>query len=291
VGGPPCVTFSVGGLRKGLQHETGQLYEEYVRVLRQAQPSAFIFENVKGLLTAPGESGEAGGAFASILRELEASGYALTWRLVDAADYGVPQHRHRVFVIGRKGSDPLSFPEATHARVDRVGMLGLLGFEEPWRTVQDAIADLPSAVKPGETPALANHITRSYSAEVIESFAATPPGKRNPKYKRDRLKWDEPAKAVRAQGKWKSNGSGQKNSSHQSLHPEEHRQLTVRESARVQTFPDWYEFDPTFVNGYRVVGDAVPPLLARVIAESIRAQMFADAPAESTAVEALAVAG
>ena len=139
---------------------------------------------------------------------------------------------------------------------------------------------MPPAAKPGEVPPVANHVARTYSPEVVDSFAATPQGKRNPKYKRDRLRWDEPAKAVRAQGKPKSDGSGQKNSSHQSIHPEEHRQITVREAARIQTFPDWYVLDSTFVNGYRVVGDAVPPRLACAIASAIRQQVFSDAAEE-----------
>ena len=108
----------------------------------------------------------------------------------------------------------------------------------------------------------------------MESLEQTPPGKRNPRYKRDRLLWDAPAKTIRAQGKLKSNGSGQRNSSHQSIHPREHRQITVREAARIQTFPDWYEFDRTFVNGYRIIGDAVPPQLGTELASAMRAELL-----------------
>jgi DNA (cytosine-5)-methyltransferase 1 len=280
VGGPPCVTFSVAGQRAGLQSDVGQLFTDYVRILKFAQPKAFIFENVKGLLTAPGANGERGGALKAILTALGSAGYALTWRVVDAADYGVPQHRHRLIALGVRGDGPLRFPEATHSDPAKLGLLGEAGYLAPWLTVRDAIGDLPSAAQPGEDPEVANHVARRYSPEVIESFAATPAGKRNPRYKRDRLRWDEPAKAIRAQGKPKSDGSGQKNSSHQSIHPVEHRQITVRESARIQTFPDWYEFDPTFVNGYRVVGDAVPPRLAEIMGRAVREQVF-DAPENS----------
>src|SRR5207253_4629009 len=97
-------------------------------------------------------------------------------------------------------------------------------------------------------------------------------GKRNDSYKRDRLRWDRPAKVIRAQGKPKPDGSGQKNSSHQAIHPDEPRQLTVRECARIQTFPDWYVLPKTFVNGYRIVGDAVPVELARILGRALRAQ-------------------
>lgn len=274
VGGPPCVTFSVAGRRAGLQSDVGQLFTDYVRVLTFAQPRAFIFENVKGLLTAPGEDGQAGGALQAILTALASAGYAITWRVVDAADYGVPQHRHRLLALGVRAGVPLRFPEATHSDPAKLGLLGEAGYLAPWCTVQDAISDLPFPVPAGERPEIPNHVARRYSLEVVESFAATPPGKRNPRYKRDRLRWDAPAKAIRAQGKPKADGSGQKNSSHQSIHPVEHRQITVRESARIQTFPDWYEFDSTFVNGYRVVGDAVPPRLAEVVAQAVRVQAF-----------------
>jgi DNA (cytosine-5)-methyltransferase 1 len=283
IGGPPCVTFSVAGKRAGLSHETGQLYEDYVRILRYAQPEAFVFENVKGLLTAPDSRGTRGGAFSTILRELEHAGYALSWRVVNAADYGVPQHRYRVIILGRRGDVAIPFPEPTHADPSKIGLFGGHGVQEPWRTVRDAIGDLPPAAPAGEAPAISNHVARSYSESVIESFKATAPGKRNPRYKRDRLQWDEPAKTVRAQGKPKSDGSGQKNSSHQSIHPEEHRQITVREAARIQTFPDWYIFDKTFVNGYRVVGDAVPPALAAVMATAVRAELLDQSPTAAVA--------
>lgn len=275
LGGPPCVTFSVAGRRAGLRSETGRLFLDYVRVLEHAQPAGFVFENVKGLRSAPGVDGTPGSAFQTILAALSAAGYALSWRVIDAADYGIPQHRHRLIVLGVRGTSPPAFPDPTYGDPQRLGLLGHAGLIRPWRTVRDAIGDLPDPVPAGSDPEIPNHVARRYSAAVISSFAMTPPGKRNPRYKRDRLRWDEPAKTVRAQGKPKADGSGQKNSSHQSIHPDHHRQLTVRECARIQTFPDWYEFDRTFVNGYRVVGDAVPPQLGEILAAAVRDHIFA----------------
>lgn len=278
IGGPPCVTFSVAGKRMGLQHDMGLLYKEFVRVLRDAQPASFIFENVKGMLSANGAEGTDGvdGAFETILASLRAEGYNCVWRAVNAADYGIPQHRHRVFIIGMRNGEP-KFPAATHIDPKKRASLNGFGELEKWRTVRDAISDLPSPVKHNETPTVANHRSRLHTEATIQSLAATLPGQRNKSYKRDRLHWDEPAKTIRAQGKLKANGSGQKNSSHQNIHPVEHRQLTVRESARIQTFPDWYVFDDSFVNGYRVVGDAVPPDLAFILAASVRRQLEANA--------------
>lgn len=288
IGGPPCVTFSVAGRRAGLQSDIGQLFSDYVRVLDHAKPSAFIFENVKGILSARGDDGAVGGALETILAALAAPGYSLTWRVVDAADYGVPQHRHRLIVLGRRHGGSFVFPEPTHENPERSGLFGALGLVQPWQTVRDAIGDLPRPVPAKSKPEIANHVARTYSDDVIESFAATPPGKRNPRYKRDRLLWTAPAKTIRAQGKPKADGSGQKNSSHQSIHPVEHRQITVRESARIQTFPDWYVFPSTFVNGYRVVGDAVPPALGAVLASAVRAQLVARNEGPSTAPRILA---
>ncbi|HET8607500.1 MAG TPA: DNA cytosine methyltransferase [Gaiellaceae bacterium] len=265
-GGPPCVTFSVAGRREGLQAETGRLFEDYVRLLETVQPCGLIFENVKGLINAVDEDGKRGGAFERIHSALEAAGYALTWRLVNAADYGVPQRRERVIILGLRGDRPPVFPEPTH--YDPLGPQPLSA-SAPWRDVRAAIADLPPAARPGEAPAVPNHVARRHGEQVVQGFAATPPGKRNPAYKRDRLHWDRPAKVIRAQGKPKLDGSGQRHSSHQSIHPEEHRQLTVRECARIQTFPDWYVFPETFANGYRIVGDAVPVELARVLGDAM----------------------
>ena len=269
VGGPSCVSFSIAGGRAGLRSESGKLYLEFVRLLRSIRPKAFIFENVRGLLSAPGLEGSDEPAFEAIVAGMMAAGYALTWRSINAADYGVPQHRHRVIVLGRRGRTPFGFPEETHTHPEKAA-----GAMRPWRTVRDAISDLPSPAMLGEAPTFPNHVARRHSPRVIASLAATAPGKRNPIYKRDRLRWDEPAKTVRAQGKPKADGSGSLNSSHQSIHPTENRQITVREAARLQTFPDWYSFDETLVNGYRVVGDAVPPLLARILASSVLTQLL-----------------
>lgn len=272
IGGPPCISFSIAGRRDGLLAESGRLFKDYVRIIQRVKPKAFIFENVKGLLGAPGFDGVAGGAFAEILNALQEIGYATTWQLVDAANYGVPQHRHRVIILGHRGKRSFAFPDTTHADPALISA-GAAPGKLPWRTVRSAIGDLPSPPPAGQQACIANHVARKCSAHIASSFASTLPGMRNPIYKRDRLLWDAPSKTIRAQGKPKTDGSTQKHGSHQPIHPEEHRQITVREAARIQSFPDWYEFDETLVNAYRVVGDAVPPRLALVIAKSIREQL------------------
>ena len=263
-GGPPCVTFSVAGRREGLTTDQGLLFREYVRLLEIVRPAGLVYENVKGLLTAVGSDGTPGGAFQEILTAIRAAGYCTSWRLVNAADFGVPQFRERVIVLGLRGDVVPSFPGPTHADPRRPAGRDS-GVLAAWRDVASAIGDLPPAAEPGEHPPIPNHVARNHSADVVASFAATPPGKRNERFKRDRLLWDRPSKVIRAQGKPKPDGSGQKNSSHQPLHPEENRQLTPRECARIQTFPDWYWLPGTFVNAYRIVGDAVPPVLGEAL--------------------------
>lgn len=281
-GGPPCVTFSVAGRREGLTADTGRLFEDYVRLLRAVRPEGLIYENVKGLLTAVGSDGVAGGAFREIANAIAAEGYALTWRVVNAADYGVPQQRERVIILGRRGRRAPGFPEPTHFDPDRIGAEGR-GLQ-PWATVGDAIGGLPPAAPPGAEPPVPNHVARRHSPETQASFAQTPPGQRNQRLKRDRLRWDRPSKVIRAQGKPKADGSGQKNSSHQPLHPIEHRQLTPRECALIQTFPDAYWLPVTFVNAYRMMGDAVPPLLAEQLGRHMLAELrIAGATLQATA--------
>lgn len=277
-GGPPCITFSVAGRRAGLSSETGRLFEEYVRLLRAVRPAALIYENVKGLMSAVDEDGVPGGAFRRIHDAIEAEGYSLTYRTVNMADYGVPQFRERVIIIGRRGRHPFDFPGPTHRDLETLGPD--LDPEDstvtrvPWKAVSDALAGLPPAAPAGtKDPPIPNHVARRHGKTVVRSFAATAPGARNQRYKRDRLHWHRPAKVIRAQGKTKPDGSGQKHSSHQALHPVEHRQLTPRECARIQTFPDWYWLPPQFVNAYRIVGDAVPPAFGRIVGESIAEQL------------------
>lgn len=269
-GGPPCVSFSVAGAREGLTSETGMLFEAYVRLLRVVRPRAFVFENVKGLLSAAGPHGEEGEAWPIILARLGSAGYRIAWKLLDAAAYGVGQHRERLIVVGLRGlrGERFKFPPASHGAPKSETAL-------VWRDVADVLDGLPPAAAPGEEPKVKNHVARAHTSDVRASFEATPQGRRNDRFKRDRLRWDRPAKVVRAQGKLKSNGKGSRHSSHQAIHPDEPRQLTVRECARIQSFPDWYSFPPTHCNGYRVVGDAVPPLLAEAIGRALIVQVFA----------------
>jgi DNA (cytosine-5)-methyltransferase 1 len=265
-GGPPCVSFSIAGAREGLASETGMLFESYARLLRVLKPRAFVFENVKGLLSAAGPDGEPGGAWPIIRDRLSDAGYRISWELLDAAAFGVPQHRERVIVVGLRGrrGDRFEFPSATHG-VD-------LGEDCAFVDVRHALAGLSPAAAPGEEATIANHVSRKHSADVRASFEATQQGRRNDRFKRDRLRWDKPSKVIRAQGKRKKDSTA-RHSSHQAIHPDEPRQLTVRECARIQTFPDWYRFPATHCNGYRVVGDAVPPLLAEAIGVSLLGQL------------------
>jgi DNA (cytosine-5)-methyltransferase 1 len=241
------------------------LFEAYARLLRILRPRAFVFENVKGLLSAAGPSGEPGAAWPTILARLQDSGYRVSHQVVDAAAYGVGQHRERLIVVGLRGRsvEPFEFPAPTHGPEQK----------RPWTDLAAALKGLPAATPPGGEATFHNHVARAHTPEVVVSFEMTSPGTRNDRYKRDRLVWNRPAKVIRAQGKLKRDGSGARHSSSQAIHPDEPRQLTVRECARIQSFPDWYVFPPTHCNGYRVVGDAVPPALAQAIGCALMAHL------------------
>jgi DNA (cytosine-5)-methyltransferase 1 len=275
MGGPPCVTFSVAGKREGLNHDTGRLYRHFIRLVKAFRPQAFVFENVRGVFSTY-DLDSSTSAFQVIISEFTRAGYSITPQLVDAADYGVPQRRHRLLILGNRGANHLEFPAPTHCDPRHLPFQN----RAPWATVRDAFYGLPEAVPLGAEPLLANHVSKRHRPSTVDSYRQTEPGRRNLTLKRDRLLWDAPAKTVRAQGKLKNDNSGRKHSSHQSLHPDEPRQLTPRECARLQTFPDWYPFPANLVNAYRIIGDAVPCDLATAIGRSLKAQLGLDSAHE-----------
>ncbi|MEC1291997.1 DNA cytosine methyltransferase [Bacillus mojavensis] len=251
LGGFPCPGFSEAGPRL-IDDPRNFLYIHYIRCLMQVQPKFFIAENVKGMLTLG-----KGEVFRQIKQDFEAAGYRVYHKLVNARDYGVPQLRERVFLIGvRKDIDfEYEFPEPTH---------GKDLFLKPYVTLKDSIGDLVE--DPGD------YFTGSYSTIFMS---------------RNRKKnWDEQSFTIQASGRQAP------------IHPdglpmvkieknkwifpdgeENNRRLSIKEIARIQTFPDWYEFSDggnsrTSKNGrldkvYKQIGNAVPVQLARAITKPI----------------------
>ena len=260
MGGPPCQAFSVFGKRQGRQDPRGQLVFEYLRLLSGLRPEAFVFENVYGFLTV-----EDGAVYRDVAERLANPSKGLYYELsvhrLDAVNYGVPQFRDRVFLIGhRRGKKVTEIPSITKNPNDLVRQLPV------WRTVSDALQGLPQPEQ-----GFPNHSGRNHSERIIERYGKLAPGERDPKTRINKLNLSRPSFTIIV-GSDKGGGKGH-------VHPLDPREVTPRESARIQTFPDWWVFagnrtrDPI-----RQIGNAVPPLLAAAIGNAIRTQIF-DLPA------------
>lgn len=277
-GGVPCQGFSIANRKHNDNDDRNFLFLEYMRFVKAFQPDYIILENVSGMRST------AGGKFENDIKNyMEKLNYEVTVKLVNAADYGVPQIRQRLVFVGvRKGiglTDKYEFPKG-----DFVGK---------HRTVRDAIADLPSlnngencerythnavteyqklmrgkgAISQINPPKkLENHLAPTHPQETIDRIASTKPGcPMYPKFKqRIRLRMDKPSPTQLAGGIRPQFQFG---------HPEQARGLTIRERARIQSFPDSYVFMGGTVQERVQTGNAVPPLLifniAKPIAEDI----------------------
>lgn len=265
-GGPPCQAFSVMGQRQGRLDPRGQLPHEYVRVLAELAPRAFVFENVFGLLTIEG-----GAVFEEICSLLSSPMEGLSYRLsvfrLNAADFGVPQKRDRVFIIGsREGKELAEIPAVTAYSSEG---------EVPPRTVSDGLRGLPPV---GQK--LPNHIGRVHSERIIDRYRNLSFGERDSKTRINKLNPEQPSFAIIV-GSDKGGGKGH-------VHPWEPREVTPRESARMQTFPDWWAFSGTSRHPIRQVGNAVPPLLAACIGREIVEKILGgSSPSFSEMAEAL----
>lgn len=220
-GGAPCQSFSVFGQRKGMDDPRGTLLWDFLRVIREIEPTSFIFENVAGLLTI-----ENGTVFRNFVGELKKDSaghlkYKVTYYLLDAASFGVPQYRSRVIIFGTKDKE-VSCPVKTHAiSAEDEGIL------MPSVTVEDAIGNLPG---PAEIK-LHNHVGRVHGENIIKRYAALKYGERDSKTRINRLNPNKPSYTI-VVGSDKGGGKGH-------VHPYTAREVTPCESARLQSFPDY----------------------------------------------------
>lgn len=247
VGGFPCQGFSLANLRRSGADSRNKLYREFVRVVRHARPAYFLAENVRGILSLEG-----GTAILRILEEFREIGYDVDYRLLNAADYGVPQSRWRVFIVGvrldlARSGVRFEFPAASHGR-------STIASPKPavrsWVSVGEALKELP----PLGSATVPNHVASNYKV-VARNFTGhrlTDPSK--------------PSPTILARG----NGGGGVCAI---PHPWEARRMSVRESATVQTFPVEFEFVGRLNSCYRQVGNAVPPRLGLALGSS-----FVDLP-------------
>lgn len=253
IGGPPCQSWSAAGAKRGIEDSRGQLFWDYIRIVREKQPLFFLAENVSGILSPRNRD-----AFTYILSQFEQIGYRVSYKLLNAKNFGVPQDRKRVIVVGYRESlgFGFEFPEAGNEVL----------------TLQDAIFDLQTAPIPvkGKVdnyhPSIPNHECADLGFSSLYMS-------------RNRVRsWSEPSFTIQAGGR------------HAPLHPQAnkmilvakdqrifdpnspqpYRRLSVRECARIQTFPDQFIFKYKYIiDGYKMVGNAVPVNLARVLASKI----------------------
>lgn len=259
-GGPPCQAFSVFGKRKGREDPRGMLVYHYLRLITELRPKAFLFENVYGLLTA-----EKGKVFSDLKEKLsnpiDGLEYTLSIHRLNAADYGVPQFRDRVFIIGCiKGNSVPKIPPLCSESTDLVSQT------LPWRTVANGLKGLP---KIGHSKSN-NHTGRVHSDRIVERYGAMRFGERDHFTRINRLDPTKPSYAIIV-GSDKGGGKGH-------VHPTEPREVTPRESARMQCFPDWWWFSGTSRHPIRQVGNAVPTLLGLAIGRQILKDVFHETP-------------
>ena len=224
---------------------------EYLRIIQEVQPEAFVFENVAGLKSIHG-----GALYQEILEQLALGGrYNVSAHNYEMADFGIPQFRDRIFFIGAKNGVPVPAMEPTHGNSPHAKC--------SYRVVLDALRYLP---KPGPSSTVPNHIGRTHSQRIVDRYSKLEFGERDSKTRVNKLHPDRPSFAIIV-GSDQGGGKGH-------VHPFAPREVTPRESARMQTFPDWWEFHGTGRHVIRQVGNAVPPLFAALLAEHIKVHVF-----------------
>lgn len=281
-GGPSCQSFSTAGQRRSLSDAKGSLFHHFVRIVRETQPKFFAMENVRGMLSAaikhrplnkrgPGHppleaDEELGSAFKVIVDELKALNYYVTFDLLNSADYGVPQVRHRLIFLGSREGKSVAMPKATHHETGEGGL-------PRWTTVREAIGrfreENPEGYPLRETEAKYlihvpeggnwKDLPEEMQAEALGG-AYVSWGGRSGFYRR--LAWGKPSPALPTQPYFRAT---------MLCHPEALRPLSIKEYARIQQFPDSWKFAGSVSSRYRQIGNAVPVGLGTAIGSAIKA--------------------
>ncbi len=266
LGGPPCQAFSSSGKQKSVLDPRGTLVSQFVRIVDEVRPKSFLFENVRGIVTARDQNGRPGGVIRKIISDFEELGYSCRAGLLNAADYGAFQRRVRCFIIGVKHGVAPEFPETTHVAPTAKGR-GL--FELPWRTLREFLAEsadtnaanyvFPTAVLEAQLAELPNG-TGLKSRGVAEP--TRPGGHWGYRQGTFIADLELPARTVTGSGsqdwvRW--NGTL--------------RRLTLLEVQRLQGFPNDWSFAGTKADVFKQVGNAVPSLFGELLARTIQAHL------------------
>ncbi len=256
IGGPPCQSWSEAGSKRGIKDKRGQLFFEYVRIIEDKKPKFFLAENVSGILHKRHSN-----AFETIIKSFEDIGYRVTFNLLNASDYSVPQDRKRVIIVGYREDLGIKFIPANPIK--------------PKLTLEDSIKDLDGSAVPALQKNYKN--TKNLKYPNHEYYI----GDYSSMYmSRNRVRsWDEQSFTIQAGAR------------HAPIHPQAnkmlfvekdkrifdpnspkpYRRLSVRECARIQTFPDDFIFDyENVAQGYKMIGNAVPVNFAYHLAKKIK---------------------
>jgi len=277
IGGPPCQGFSMIGKRRPHDPRNG-LIAEFCRIVAELKPRYFVMENVGGLMCSSSRH-----VLDHALTVLKSAGYDWVSAIqsLDARDFGVPQRRRRVFVLGfRKNETSPQYPQSTKALAptvwDAISDLTKIGLRKTLFLTDefDGALGRPSSYATAlrsrkKSSILTACMLCRHGNDVIERFRRTRQGTLEPISRFTRLKRSSFAPTLRA-GTPRSHGSF---TAARPIHPTQPRCITVREAARLHSFPDWFKFHPTQWHGFQQVGNSVPPMLAKAVANSVRSAM------------------
>ena len=304
IGGPPCQGFSIIGQRQLWDPRNG-LFREFMRIAGELEPKTIVIENVTGLATL-----ERGAVLAELGAAFRDAGYSIDCAELLAAQYGVPQMRWRMFFVGWRNDlgQRGGFPQPTHGSP---GIGDLVPnrtvppeLTEGFVSIRQAIGDLPpveaggyatqyeqgpegsfqKAMRLFALPPLKNHYAPRLSPQNLERIRRLKPGddwrtlphellpgsmrralRKDHTRRFRRMEWDGVARSIITRFRDPKSG--------EYIHPEQHRTISIREAARIQSFPDWFVFEASNSEQYDQVGNAVPPLLARAAAAKLRAML------------------
>jgi DNA (cytosine-5)-methyltransferase 1 len=268
VGGPPCQAYSTAGKRLGVDDARGGLYTQFGQAVDRLRPRFFVFENVKGLtstLSVPED--ESSPLLLEVIVEMFRSmGYHVVYGIADAVNYGTPQFRERVLIIGSRDNEQVFLPTPTHFQIHQVSSMR-------WMTLRDAISHLQADPGP----------CAKFSPRAMETLRIVPEGGNWKSLPADvaaaamgggytstggrvgffrKLRYDEPSPTLVTSPVQRAT---------MLCHPTEMRPLSVREYAAIQQFPDWWSIEGSLSDCYRQIGNAVPVALGRAIGQMLRA--------------------